>query len=292
MGEIAVYSAGDSALTKRREVAKLSCVMAALSPVERAVFLASTAKPISDYTGQELAAELASALKFIAKDIGYIVTNEADLQYLVIRIAEILKRYYSALSMKDFRMAFEMSVTGELDYYLPKGRDGQPDRKHYQQFNAEYVCKILNAYKSRRTDVFLTADAALPKEKEKPLDEATKREYQIATCRDLLKVFEVYRETGIIHASPIGEMLYYNILANAGLAEPVEVTPEEQKEIWQRTINAYARKGMLADINRLKESGITDPELEYGSFALARRKALKGAFDRIIKEGYNLSERI
>ena len=289
--EIAIIKQ-DRALERRREVAKLSSVMAALTPVERAVFLASVAKPVSRYDAGELAAELEQALKWIAKDVGYRPGNAGEWQYMTIRVAEIMKRYYSELSLKDFRMAFEMSVTGALDAFLPKGRDGQPDRGHYQQFNAEYVCKILNAYKAKRMDVFLNADAALPQEKEIPVDEATKAEYHDLTLRELCKAFEVYRETGILHASPIAEMLYYNILSEKGLAEPVEVTEVEQKYIWQRTVTMYAQKGYLGDVNRLKASGINDPELQHGAFALARRKALKAAFDGIITRGIKLPEYI
>ena len=140
--QIAVRPVQKTAVMIRREMVNIPAVMGALGPVEKAVFLASTAKTIAEYNAAELSAELAVALKWICKDVGYRSPDESDRQYLVIRTAEILKRYYTGLTLKDFRMAFEMSITGELDDFLPRGRDGQPDRNHYQQFNAEYVARF------------------------------------------------------------------------------------------------------------------------------------------------------
>lgn len=277
-----------TAVMKRREMVKIPAVMGALEPVEKAVFLASTAKTIAEYDATELAAELATALKWICKDVGYKSPDESDRQYLVIRTAEILKRYYPGLTLKDFRMAFEMSITGELDDFLPRGRDGQPDRNHYQQFNAEYVCKILNAYKGRRGSVLKKAYDAQPKAEEKR-DAAQEKEYRNSTKRDCIEAYEYYRIYGYLpDMSPIGEMLCYNTLVDAGLAPEIVVTVEEQKHIFQRTINEYARNGMIGDMRRLQDTGLDAPELQHGAFVFARRKALKVAFTRIMAEGIDI----
>lgn len=290
--QIAVRPVQKTAVMMRREMVKIPAVMGALGPVEKAVFLASTAKIIAEYDAPELAAELATALKWICKDVGYRSPDESDRQYLVIRTAEILKRYYAGLSLKDFRMAFEMSLTGELDDFLPRGRDGQPDRNHYQQFNAEYVCKILNAYKGRRAWILRKAHEAVPKEDPKQNPER-ERYYRNEIRRDCINAFELFKENGRLpEMSPIAEMLYYEQLAAAGLADKIEITLADQKEIWQRTINDYARRGYLGDVRRLKESGPTDPELENGSFVLARRKALAATFRRMVEQEINIADHI
>lgn len=290
--QIAVRPVQKTAVMIRREMVKIPAVMDALGPVERAVFLASTDKTIAEYDAAGLAAELATALKWICKDVGYRSPDESDRQYLIIRTAEILKRYYAGLSLKDFRMAFEMSLTGELDDFLPRGRDGQPDRNHYQQFNAEYVCKILNAYKGRRAWVLRKAHEAVPKEEPKPNPER-ERYYRNQTRRDCINAFESFKETGRMpEISPIAEMLYYDELAAAGLADKIEITLADQKEIWQRTINDYARRGYVGDVRRLKESGTDDPELEHGSFVLARRKALAATFRRMVEQEINITDYI
>lgn len=290
--QIVARPAQKTAVMIRREMVKIPAVMDALGPVERAVFLASTGKTIAEYDAAGLTAELATALKWICKDVGYRSPDESDRQYLVIRTAEILKRYYSGLSLKDFRMAFEMSITGELDDFLPRGRDGQPDRNHYQQFNAEYVCKILNAYKSRRAWVLRKANEAIPK-KDPKRDPAKDRYYANETRKGCINAFEFFKSNGRLpEMSPIAEMLYYNELAAVGLADTINVTLAEQKEILQRTINDYARRGYVGDVRRLKESGTDAPELEHGSFVLARRKALTATFRRMAERGINITDYI
>lgn len=282
-----------SAVAIRREMAAIPAVMGALGPVEKAVFLASTAKTVAEHDGRELAAELAKALRFIAKDVGYRDTDENERGYLVVRVCEILKRYYGGLTIKDFKMAFEMSITGELDEYLPKGRDGQADRGHYQQFNAEYVCKILNAYKYRRAAVLKKANDAMPPEPEKPMDAQESRRLRNATKSECIKAFEYFKENGRLpEMSPIGEMLYYQLLADVGLAREIVVTVDEQKVILQRTINQLAAKGMVGDIRRLKDAGTDAPDIQHGAFTLARKKALKAAFERMVADGIEITDYI
>lgn len=282
-----------SAVVVRREMAKIPAVMDALGPVERSVFLASTDKTIAEYDTNELSVELAKALKWIAKDVGYRVTDESERGYLVVRVAEILKRYYDGLTMRDFKMAFEMSITGELDDYLPKGRDGQADRGHYQQFNAEYVCKILNAYKYRRAAVLKKANDAMPPEPEKPITKEQEKELLNRTKRDCIQAFEQFKTNGYMPVmSPIGEMLYYELLADAGLAPEIVVTVDEQKQILQRTINQLARRGMVGDMRRLEQAGPDAPELQHGAFSIARKKALKAAFTKMVADGINITDYI
>lgn len=282
-----------SAVVVRREMAKIPAVMDALGPVERSVFLASTDKTIAEYDANELSIELAKALKWIAKDVGYRATDESERGYLVVRVAEILKRYYDGLTMRDFKMAFEMSITGELDDYLPKGRDGQADRGHYQQFNAEYVCKILNAYRYRRAAVLKKANDAMPPEPEKPITPERAKELRNQTKRDCIQAFEQFKANGYMPVmSPIGEMLYYELLADAGLAPRIVVTIDEQKQILQRTINQLARRGMVGDMRRLEQAGPDAPELQHGAFTIARQKALKAAFTKMVADGINITDYI
>lgn len=282
-----------SAVVVRREMAKNPAVMDALGPVERSVFLASTDKTIAEYNANELSIELAKSLKWIFKDVGYRATDENERGYLVVRVAEILKRYYDGLTMRDFKMAFEMSITGELDEFLPKGRDGQADRCHYQQFNAEYVCKILNAYKFRRAAVLRKASEAIPPEPEKPIEPEKEKELMDRTKRDCIQAFEWYKTNGCMpDISPIAEMLYYEILSDAGLAPEIVVTLDEQKAILQRTINQLARRGMVGDMRRLEIAGPSAPELQHGAFTFARKKALKAAFAKIANDGICLTDYI
>ena len=281
-----------TAVEIRREMVGVPAVMSALDPLEKAVFLASTAKTFAEYDVKELSVELAKALKFIFKDIGYRNGDESEMGYLIVRVVEILKRYYGVLTLKDFRMAFEMSITGELDDFLPKGRDGQADRGHYQQFNAEYVCKILNAYKGRRAWILKKANDARPVP-ERTIDAEEMQCYRDATKKDCIAAFEFFKENGRLpEMSPIAEMLYYNELADAGLATEIVVTVDEQKAIFARTINDFSRRGMVGDVRRLKQAGPDAPELQPGAFTLSRRKALIETFAKMKANGITLTDYI
>ena len=290
---VTIYNKPKSAVVVRREMAKVPAVMDSLEPVERSVFLASTAKTVAEHSDDELANELAKALKFIAKDVGYRETDQAERGYLVVRVCEILKRYYAGLTLRDFRMAFEMSITGELDDYLPKGRDGQADRGHYQQFNAEYVCKILNAYKYRRAAVLKKANDAMP-EPERTMDPQKIIQLRNNTKRDCINAYEYFKENKQLppDITPIGEMLYYDLLSESGLAPEIVVTVDEQKAILARTINEFARRGMVGDMRRLEQAGPGAPELQHGAFKIARRKALKAAFAKMVADGINITDYI
>ena len=279
-------------ISEYRALVKMPEVVGILTPVERAVLLSASDKTIAEYSGGELASELRDALQWIAKDIGYRVADQGDWQYLVVRTAEILKRYYPGLTLKDFRMAFEMSITGELDDFLPKGRDGQPDRNHYQQFNADYICKILNAYKQRRNGVIRKAREAVP-QPEPERDYESERKYHKLACDGLLNVAEYYRQfRKLPDISPIAEMLYYNILAGVGIAPKIEITEQEQRYAFQQALSYYSRKGLVWDMNRLKSEGITSEELQHDAFKFSRRKALTEALEKVYQDGINLKELI
>lgn len=282
-----------TAIEARRDMAHVPEIMGVLEPVERAVFLASTDKPFSEYSPSELVAQLTTALRWISKDIGYRASDEDERQYLAIRTAEILRRYYSTLTLKDFRMAFEMSMTGELDDYLPKGRDGRADRNHYQQFNAEYVCKIIGAYIQRRGAILRKAYDAVPEESKPAPGREEVTEMMNRTKRECIRAFYYFRKNGHLpDMSPIGEMIYYKLLSDAGLAPEIAVTEDEQRAIYQRTMNRYAKRGMVGDMRRLQSEGIEATELRHGAYAMARRKALKRAFSQIAEKGIDIANYI
>lgn len=282
---IAVYKP-EKAVDVRRNMARQPQVMAALSPVEKSVFLATTAKVVDEYVDNELAVEVAKALKFIAKDVGYRSTTESEMSYLTVRVCEILKRHYGGLTLRDFRIAFEMSITGELDEYLPKNRDGFADRNHYQNFNAEYVCKILNAYKSKRSNILKKAYDVHPE-----TDNDRKRQYTNDIRQRCIDAFAYYKVHGALPAqSPIADMLQYEMLESVGLAVGIEVTDAERQAVLRSKINELTGKLMLVELRHLKDKG-TDAEcVQVGAFELARRNALIASYARMAADGVVLSE--
>lgn len=276
----------------RKNLAKNPEAMSGLVPVEKAVYLAATGRPIDAYNSVELAKELRESLHWICKDVGFRSSNEADAQYLVVRTSEILKRYYADLSLRDFRMAFEMCLTGELDEYLPRNKDGQPERNHYQNFNAEYICRILNAYRARRRQIIgKVKKAADPEKPSQDFTQEQKKRLAEKARNMLLASYGKFVETGNLEASPIQEIIFYSILSDSGLAEPIEVTDEERKAVFGKILMQMTMKGASAgEIHRFKERGIGASDVEQGAFQSARRKALEKTFADLKKQEIKLED--
>lgn len=274
----------------RQTMAQNPAVLAALDETEKRVFLASTDVPFREFPPKQLAANLIRFLPKLYKDIG--IRYDGDNDALVTRLLEVLPRYYATLSLKDFFIAFELTIVGELDAYFPKNRDGSADRGHYQQFTTEYVCKILNAYKQYRASVLSKACDALPAKAE-PRNPEQEEKAERFTKEGLITAFYHFKEHGSLpHLSPAAEMLYHRELAAAGLATDVEVTEAEQKEIYHRTLNAFARSGNIGDFNDLKQEGHTAESIQFGAYGIARRKAIRDAFARLIKNGTEIENYI
>lgn len=256
-----------------------------LKPSDRAVYLASIDKRIVDYDSVSLGKALHNALIWIAKDIGLRNLSDEDMHYLVIRIAEILKRYYRDFSIRDFRMAFEMALVGELDDYLPRGKE---DRNHYNNLSAEFVCKILNAYRGKRLGVLkqMQTENKVPE-----LGEAKKQELEKKAKIKLKEAYLRFCYTDRIDISPIQEIIFYGILADAGLVRQVEVTDAEKRAVLGRVLNDMAMKGASqGEIYRKKQKGIEASDIQSQAFASARRKMIYDAFKSMRSEQINIDD--
>lgn len=281
---------GTTAMAIRRAIAQTPAIVDKLEPIERSVLLASTAKVAQEYNDAELAATLADTLKWVAKDIGIRDTESPDWKITIVRFVQILKRYYPLFSVKDIRMAFELMVTGELNDYLPKDRYGNPDKEHYQMFNADYFCKILNAYREYRKAVIKKAAGMVPKPV-KERDRSKDAYYRNQTRKDIIAAFLFFKYRGYMpKMSLILEMLAYDELANVGLAERFDVTIQEQQTILDRTIFELAQRQMVGDIKRIKQQGLKAPEIQHPSYVLARKKALKRAFDDMVNNEIQITD--
>lgn len=279
MNELVQYNSG---LVPRAQLARMPEVVKALDKGERLILGASLSKPVKDYPFDELAGELKKVITWVARDIGYIIKGDDDMQYIIVRTAQLLKRYYETLSVEDFRLAFEMAVAGELEGYLPKDWKGNTDAHHYQQFSAEYVCKILNGYKSKRLQALKKAEQAGPKVEGPGVPEAEQQVNARRMRRELFYCWLHYKYRGRLpRLSPIQEMRFYDILAEAGLADPIAVTEEEQAAVLSKTIIHYATAGLVADLQRVRKEGNESDEIQGEAYRLARKKALIRALKEI-----------
>jgi len=274
------------AIDVRRKMIGFTEVAKSLTNIEKYIFVASTKTQISEIDDSELIRITAQMFKFISIDVGYIIpTNNSDWQYICTRILDLLKRYYSDLTLADIKLAFELATMGELNKYLPKDSKGNPDKNHYQQFNAEYFGKILNAYKLKRENTIANAYESLPASQQNIIPDEQKRlnnNLKIELINDL--IYYKYH-CKIPNISGISEMLFYDVLANIGLAETISITDDEKKKalnsVMIRIAGGWVNKYTAEHIRR---EGVEHEDVKMVAFWLARRNALIKTFDEIIED--------
>ena len=282
---VLLYSGTAKAIDVRRAMVELPEVAKALTPVENYIFVASTKKQIAEIDDETLIAKTGQMFRFIAMDVGYIIpTNSEDWTYICTRLLDILKKYYSQMTLADIKLAFELATTGELDDYLPKDNQGNPDKKHYQQFNADYFAKILNAYRRKQNGVIHKAYKAVPEPK-KELTPEEKRYYHnqsVARCRE---VFLQYKYTGRFVLGVTDGMLIYDWLRKLGFANEVAGTEDDRKQALARYMQRVAR-GFVNKYEafHVQRKGTDAPELDFTAYEIARNKEIKRTFDRMIAD--------
>lgn len=284
---LAIYNPtpGTKAIDIRRQMVQLPEVAKSLSGVEKYIFAASTKTQIAEIDDATLVAKTGQMFRFIALDVGYIIpTNTDDWAYICTRLLDILKKYYSQMTLADIKLAFELATTGELDDYLPKDRNGQPDKAHYQQFNADYFAKILNAYRRKQNGVIHKAYQALPEPKKELTPEQKRYYHNDIESRNRL-AFLQYKYTGRVDFGIAGEMFVYDWLVKVGLADTVKETEDDRREALGRFL-ARAARGFVNEftVYHVRKDGTKSKEIDYTAFEVARRKEIIKAFDRMIAD--------
>lgn len=280
-----LYSGTAKAIDVRRAMVELPEVAKALTTVEKYIFAASTKKQIAEIDDETLIAKTGQMFRFIAMDVGFIIPAEQnDWAYICTRLLDLLKRYYSQLTLSEIKLSFELLITGELDEFLPKDRDGNAERKHYQQFNADYFARVLNAYMRKQNQVVGKAYTALPKPKQGLSPEQIRyyRNQSVMTC---LMCFLRYKYTGRLEFGLTDEMFVYNWLLGVRLADEVKETEDDRKEAYNRFL-ARAARGFVNEftVYHVRKQGTQSPEIDYTAFEVARKKEIKRTFDRMIEE--------
>lgn len=282
---VLLYSGTAKAIDVRRAMVELPEVAKALTPVEKYIFVASTKKQIAEIDDETLIAKTGQMFRFIAMDVGYIIpTNPEDWAYICTRLLDMLKKYYSQMTLADIKLAFELATTGELDDYLPKDSQGNPDKKHYQQFNADYFAKILNAYRRKQNGVIHKAYKALPEPK-KELTPEEKRYYHNQTVARCREVFLQYKYTGRFVLGITDGMLIYDWLRKLGFANEVAGTEDDRKQAFARYMQRVARGFVNKyEAYHVQRKGTDAPELDFTAYEIARDKEIARTFDRMIAD--------
>ena len=284
---VAIYNPppGTKAIAIRRQMVELPEVAKALTPVEKYIFAASTKTQICEMDDETLIAKTGQMFRFIAMDVGFrIPTEQNDWAYMCTRLLDILKKYYSQMTLADIKLAFELATTGELNEFLPRDSNGNPDKNHYQQFNADYFAKILNAYRRKQNGTISKAYAALPEPK-REISPEQKRQYHNETVERCRNIFLRYKYTGKLDTGMFGDMFVYNWLHAVGLADDVAETEDDRKTALSR----YMQRVAAGWVNRytaehVRRDGTKSREIDYTAFEVARLKEIKKTFNRMMTD--------
>jgi hypothetical protein len=271
----------NKAVDVRRKLVSMNAVSSILTEEEKYILEASTKELISDIDERELVKDAAVMFKYIAIDIGYTIPSQNEWSYILTRLVGIMKRYYGNYTLADIKLAFELATIGKLDDYLPKDSHGAPDRKHYQQFNAEYFSKIFGAYVKRQNEVLAKAYKCMPQER-KPMNES---EYKLMRLQRNKMIYLRYKYTGKLILENIDDMLLYEWLYSVGLADDVEETKSDRKQAY----NIYMRKAIDGIVNKyaainVRREGDESHEIDYIAYSLGRQRMIKKAFDTMIED--------
>lgn len=253
---------------------------AQLSNVDALILAAAKNSTIGEMLPSAVTSAVHQMFHFISIDIGYKKPAEdAEWQYIVVRLSDVLKRHFYDLTIEDVKTAFELLTVGDLDNYLPTNSSGDPDRSHYQNLNAEYLCKVLRAYKKRRDLAYTNIKAAQPKPQKALPPQPTK-----TPAEKTRECYDNYKATGkLTFQIPPDDVTIANFLTEKGLMAAVEVTDGDKEKAfaiykaenelgWH---NDYATKWII-------RAGKDARELQPKAYKLALSRCIKAAFDEIV----------
>lgn len=285
---IALYdnNGTNNAVALRREMVQLPVVANALNQVEKHVFSASTKTQIRDISNEDMVKKTAQMFKYIAMDIGVIISqDQTEWAYTCTRLMNLLQTYYNQLTLADVKLAFELATVGELDEFLPKDRNGRADKNHYQQFNIEFLAKILNAYRQKQNRVVVKAFAALPEPTFEFSPERVKEGHNSIMNKLVLCFLEYKYTSKMPEIASTYEMLFFNHLQKVGLADNIIITIADKRIAFDE----LQKQGIAGKLNEfefyhINKQGLKHETVESKAYWIARHKEFIATFDRIIKD--------
>lgn len=285
---VALYESNGTpnAVALRREMVKLPVVADSLNSVEKMIFAASTKTQIKEIPDEDLVKKTAQMFKYIAMDIGVIIPQDGtEWQYICTRLMNLLQKYYSALTLADVKLAFELATVGELDEFLPKDRNGRADKNHYQQFNIEFLAKILNAYRQKQNRTVSKAFAALPE----PTAQVTPEQIQQSEnsiMQKLALAFLQFKYTGQMPSiNSIYEMLFFDHLTLSGLAERLVVTEADRKLALLQLQSPQMREKLNEfELYHINKQGTRHEKVETKAYWIARKRAFLETFKQMVAD--------
>lgn len=277
-------------LIKQRESALINeQVRSKLTVSEFSIAIAGTKTPLCLLPEHEVNALVMESVIFICRDVGIKTWNDEEVMaYDTIRFLKIITSHYNDFSFEEIKGAFELAAIGALNEYLPKDKNGAPDKNHYQSFSMEYYTKILNAYRSKRSHVWGKVRNALPAPEfviSQEEREANKRAFHA----DIYDAYINYQK-GVSPSFPISA--YIRELQALG---HIKELPTPGKRDIDKAYNNMILTGGLAREEKKRiiedyDKGIVPSSVKTEAELRVYNQAIAGIFDDWIKKGFDLIE--
>lgn len=278
---------GGRAIDKRRLMLNIPEVSQALSMSEKTMFAATTKTTIGEYDTEKLIENISKLVEYLARDLG--IRGEID-GYSKTRFYDILVKYYSDLTLTEIKSAFEISLMGELDKYLPKNGNGEPDKNHYQSFSVEFISKILNAYRKRRNEIIIKAHEAIPLiQKTTTPEEIKKLNNELNEM--IFKYYLEYKDYSKVELTVLQEKLIFDKFIESSLCKDIEATIEDKNQALKEIVGRFA----ASKYDRLKNDivrshGIEHTEVKQSAYSKARSREIRNIFDGITQKKLDIKK--
>lgn len=283
----------EKAIDLRRKMAEIPEVAMSLTKVEKLVFVSSTKKQISEIPTNELVEKTAQMFMYISRDVGLVIPSDSDdWAYTCARWMEVLQNHYANLTLAEVKLAFELAAIGDLNEFLPKNKDGAPDKNHYQQFSIEYLSKILNAYKQKQSVVINKAYKALPNPGNKITIQEINRLHNV-TLDGIKEIFVKYKESGDLEIKPLQYMFVYDWMKRVGLSPGFNIEKEDREKAYHRFI---VRSALFTEkkyeVQKLKKEGFNSELIDFTAVEVAREKEILSIFDKMVTDSVDINKHL
>lgn len=277
-------------IRERQLILKVPEVQGKLTSVESMLTEATTKPIIKELPQKYIIEQIAILVPMICRDLGIVKwkntpENEA---YTKTRFYQTVTKYYSNLSFSSLKLAFEMLSIGQLDDYLPKDKNQQPEKNHYQEFSFEFYTRVLNAYVKKTSDVWGKVRLSLPKvENYISLEEQTKNKQII-----IEEIYNAFDNFSKHKTEPNFDLeVHLNALIEFGLIEKKKPTPQTTNKAYNRllidsSISNLDRKLMIAEYQRKRKTH----KLEMESQRIENNNTIKAYFEKLIAANKNIRE--
>lgn len=198
-------------------------------------------------------------------------------QEYLLDLLGIIHRRYKGFMLSDLKEAFELLICGDLDSFLPKDSQGQPDKKVFGELTVDFVLRVLNAYRKRK-------ESREPKALlvyKKVYTEAEIKAIHGVFVADLIKWADVDKMVKPFGGIGEGSTHVYELFAKWGLV-PYDSGIEQEPEPKPKNEQQMPRISRLESVDDLigsKTKGF-----------VVRANMVKRAIEKLHKEGRTLKQ--